>query len=359
MSGSWMQRGRDQDLLPHALRIRRHRRMDVVLQPEEREEAVDLVLRAAGRRCRAGRRPGTGTPARSGRYRAPPPRARSRCAPCRPAGRRESAGRRSSTVPPDGSSRPVRIDTVVDFPDPFGPSRPRMPPGRQPEAQVPNGRHRRVVLGKRARFEHGALDTVAAAVPVAAGSVARGRSPWSGFGVARDSGVEVLANGYSAGVSPSCPSGSAGPADHGPRTTDHGLQSPHVFSDSASALLAALGRDPVRSHRHLAGDRWGALAPRVAAWRRPVLQDLPRRALDLQMLLGLLLYFVFSPLTQGGARRFRRRHERSVDALLGGRARVRDDHRRCAGARRACRGPGVRRPTHCGTGASRSSSSWR
>ena len=34
------------------------------------------------------------------------------------------------TCPPEGSSRPVTIDTVVDLPDPFGPSKPRTLPGR-------------------------------------------------------------------------------------------------------------------------------------------------------------------------------------------------------------------------------------
>ena len=33
-------------------------------------------------------------------------------------------------VSPEGSSRPVTIDTVVDLPDPFGPSSPRTLPGR-------------------------------------------------------------------------------------------------------------------------------------------------------------------------------------------------------------------------------------
>ena len=32
------------------------------------------------------------------------------------------------TCPPDGSRSPVRIDTVVDFPEPLGPSSPSTPP---------------------------------------------------------------------------------------------------------------------------------------------------------------------------------------------------------------------------------------
>ena len=35
----------------------------------------------------------------------------------------------SDTDPPDGSSRPVNMPTVVDFPEPFGPSSPRTDPG--------------------------------------------------------------------------------------------------------------------------------------------------------------------------------------------------------------------------------------
>jgi hypothetical protein len=34
----------------------------------------------------------------------------------------------SSTVPPEGSSKPVSMPTVVDLPDPFGPSSPSTVP---------------------------------------------------------------------------------------------------------------------------------------------------------------------------------------------------------------------------------------
>jgi hypothetical protein len=37
------------------------------------------------------------------------------------------------TVPPDGSSIPVSMPTVVDLPDPLGPSRPSTAPARMPK----------------------------------------------------------------------------------------------------------------------------------------------------------------------------------------------------------------------------------
>ena len=82
-------------------------------------------------------------------------------------------------------------------------------------------------------------------------------------------------------------------------------------------------------------------------------------ALDLQMLLGLLLYFVFSPLTKAalgdfaGAMQDPLMRFWAVEHVFGmiiGVALAHVGH--VAGA-------GVRRPMRCGTGASRSSSSWR
>ena len=121
------------------------------------------------------------------------------------------------------------------------------------------------------------------------------RRPWSASGVARHSGVEVLANGHSAGFSLGCREGLRRTADHGPRTADYN----HPMY-SATLLL----------HSWL---RWAViLFGLIAIWR--AIEGVRSRrawlpgddrvckiflgALDLQMLLGLLLYFVFSPLTK-------------------------------------------------------------
>ena len=148
------ERRRQQDLLPHALRVRAHRRVAIESEAEDREQRVDAAPRDRARAVRAAARRTSGTRRRSSRCRAAPPPARSRGAACSgacPIGRSTPS---SSTEPPDGSSSPVSIPTVVDLPEPFGPSRPSTAPVLDAEVDVPDPGDRRVVLRQSAGFEH-------------------------------------------------------------------------------------------------------------------------------------------------------------------------------------------------------------
>ena len=60
----------------------------------------------------------------------------------------------SSTEPPDGSSRPVSMPTVVDFPEPFGPEEAQDGARLDAEVDVPHPRDGRVVLRQPPGFEH-------------------------------------------------------------------------------------------------------------------------------------------------------------------------------------------------------------
>ena len=173
-----------------------------------------------------------------------------------------------------------------------------MPARVQPEAQVPDGRHRRVVLGKRARFEHGALDTAAARkFPERAERGSRAR----GFAGSRERSrhrgekapSQLVAQRLPAAVVERPPIRTREPANPRTATTIHPMYSATLLLHSwlrwAVILfgLIAIWRaiDGVRSRR--------AWLPGDDRFCRIFLG-----VLDLQMLLGLLLYFVFSPLTK-------------------------------------------------------------
>ena len=112
---------RDQDFLPHALRVRRERGLRLCLEAEEfqqrgdplaadaRVQVVEIGDELRGTRCRSGTDTGAVLPARS------------RCAggspPGRPRCRRLERGPRRRS----GSTSPVSMPTVVVLPDPFGP----------------------------------------------------------------------------------------------------------------------------------------------------------------------------------------------------------------------------------------------